>query len=251
MTLPTNDIPDDISPVSDVRITREKRQYERAEHQESSERPKCSQHYEGVNIDPDLLPRSDTDLEMTVAPVDFVSDDQNNLLMSMDQAMSLSPDTLDDLAFLSYSAQTAFSFGIQEEFLEFMPMQNFHPAAGFLPVQIDPVEKKCADIREIIRESSNGVIDEVLMSHITRANLVQLIEVYGRHYQPNIPILHGPTFCLVDESPVLLLAMMLVGACYSGETTISTPVVNRLAMILLGWIDNQPVRPSSSNLYTC
>jgi hypothetical protein len=249
---PTIDIRDNISQGSEMQDAQEHQEYQEYQEQlglqghqgpfEPSRRP---QPCEEINVNLESLPQPVHGLETTVTPIDFVSGDQINILTSRDQTIGLSPspDTLNNIGLLFHSTQGAFPFNIPEAFLNFMPTQTYNPVSGFLPVQIDPVEAKCADIRVIIRESINDD-DDVLISHITRTNLVHLIEVYSRHYQPNIPIIHGPTFCLVYESPVLLLAMMLVGACYSPENTISTPIVNKLAIILLNWIDNQSVRYS-------
>ena len=83
--------------------------------------------------------------------------------------------------------------------------------------------------------------NSTVTAFITRHNLVICSELYGKHFQPNVPILHMPTFYLIEASPILLLAVMLVGACYS-DKMIPVSLINKLAMRLLVLIENQLVR---------
>jgi hypothetical protein len=160
---------------------------------------------------------------------------QQSLLAPIDYLIGTTFEPHCDPEILSCATRTDFFVDIPVGVLG--PPPNGFPN-GFLTAQIDPVEAKCADIRAIL--GSFGTNDTPI-SYFTRANLVRLVELYSQYYQPNIPIVHGPTFRLIDESPVLLLAMMLVGACYSPEKTIPCTMVTKLSVMLLGWIDSQPV----------
>ncbi|CZR53621.1 uncharacterized protein PAC_03501 [Phialocephala subalpina] len=108
----------------------------------------------------------------------------------------------------------------------------------FSLAQIDPVEAKCNDLRAHLRGPGPMIPDEVISTFITRQNLLRALELYGQHYQRNIPILHSPTFSLFD-SPTLLLAMFCVGACYD-ETIIPARYVFKIAMRVLINVENQP-----------
>lgn len=111
---------------------------------------------------------------------------------------------------------------------------------GFSLQQIDPVEAKCLEIRNLLQEPEPFVDKTVVAAFITRNNLVLCSELYGKHFQPNVPILHMPTFYLIEASPILLLAVMLVGACYA-ENLVPVSLINKLAMRLLVLIENQLV----------
>ena len=91
--------------------------------------------------------------------------------------------------------------------------------------------------------------------------MVHLCHLYGRHFQYNLPIIHSPTFDILKASPILLFAIMLVGACYS-EGSIPQDQVTKLAIRLLTIIEAEPVRLPcitrlrlvlmySSTRYTC
>ena len=103
--------------------------------------------------------------------------------------------------------------------------------------QIDPLESKCVDMRNLLSESTSN---DMAANFITRDNLVTSIGLCGKHFLPNIPILHVATFDLTRTPPILLLAMMLVGACYS-DGIIEAPKLYDLAMHLLAIVNNQPV----------
>ncbi|KAL3483966.1 hypothetical protein BJX62DRAFT_219418 [Aspergillus germanicus] len=189
------------------------------------------------DLDPRLLGLPADDLETTFGPVVSELSGQDNMLMAMDGASELDPIALYDIGLLTYSTQTGYSFDLPEALFTTVHAQTYTSGAGFLGVQIDPVEAKCAEIRDIIKSWST---DDAMTSYITRDNVVHLIEIYGKYHQANIPILHGPTFNLVTESPVLILSMLLVGTCYSPKDTLPTSIVNSLAINLVAWIDNQP-----------
>ena len=107
---------------------------------------------------------------------------------------------------------------------------------AFLLRQLDPVEAKCVELRQMAQTSLNGSTDT---GFITRDSLIKCTELFAKHFSPNVPVLHLPTFSLVDTSPILLLAIMLVGACYSSNIPAST--IHDYAMRLLNLIANQPV----------
>lgn len=111
---------------------------------------------------------------------------------------------------------------------------------GFSVKQIDPVEAKCFEIRELILNGEPIEAHDAINTYITRDNIILCSELYGKHFQPNVPILHRPTFDLTRTSPILLLAIMLVGACYSGGL-IPVQHITKLAMRLLALIEQQSV----------
>jgi len=117
---------------------------------------------------------------------------------------------------------------------------------GFSVEQIDPVEAKCIEIRTLLHRSEPLVPDDVISTYITRDNLLLCSKLYGDHFQRNLPILHSPTFKLIDTSPILLLAITLVGACYS-DGLIPAAYITKLAIRLLILIQNQPVSSFSSS----
>lgn len=106
--------------------------------------------------------------------------------------------------------------------------------------QIDSVEGKCVDIRDYLRSFQTGVHHDSISKYITRDRLINCIQLYGRYYQSVVPILHLPTFELTKTSPVLLMAMMLVGACYS-NTDIPAATIVQCAIHVLLVIESSPV----------
>ena len=125
------------------------------------------------------------------------------------------------------------------------PMQRrteSHSAGGFSMRQIDPVEAKCVEMKALLEVSSEPALDSKCISlYITRENLTVCGALYGQHFQPNVPILHMPTFDVCHASPTLLCAIMLVGACYS-DHLIPAACITKLAMRLSLAIEMQPVR---------
>ena len=117
---------------------------------------------------------------------------------------------------------------------------DLRQTTGFSVEQIDPVEAKCVEIKNLLQTSEPFLSGETIWGHVTRHNLVTCVELYGRFFQPNVPILHMPTFNLTNAPTILLSAMMLVGACYS-DSLIPFSHITKLAMQLLVLIEQQPV----------
>lgn len=99
------------------------------------------------------------------------------------------------------------------------PLQNTDRryVDGLQIQQIDSVEGKCVEIRSLLQGFHTGIHLDSMLEYITRDRLVECIHLYSKYYQSAQPILHLPTFELNKTSPSLLLAMMLVGACYSSS----------------------------------
>ena len=110
---------------------------------------------------------------------------------------------------------------------------------GFTMSQLDPTEAKCLEIRALLAGSWTSK-DEDALAYINRSNLVLCVGLYGKRFQPNLPIIHLPTFTLIETSPTLLLALMLVGACCS-ESSVPRAIIDKLAMRLLFSIGSQAV----------
>lgn len=72
-------------------------------------------------------------------------------------------------------------------------------------------------------------------------NLLRFSRLYGVKFRGHFSVLHAPSFNLAQTPPLLLLAIMLVGACYANKQ-VSTAHITKLAMRLLMLIVNQPVR---------
>lgn len=114
------------------------------------------------------------------------------------------------------------------------------PESGFAIAQLDPAEAKCLEVKALLEESLAFAKDDDALAYINRGNLVLCVGLYGKHFQPNLPDIHMPTFMLTETSPSLLLALMLVGACYS-EGALPRAVIEKLAMRLLHSIGNRTV----------
>jgi hypothetical protein len=99
--------------------------------------------------------------------------------------------------------------------------------------QVDSVEAKCAELRSYIGGFQTGVDHTLISKYITRDRLVDCVQLYAKCYQSIQPILHLPTFELTKTPPDLLVAMMLVGACYSSNVIPPTIVVQGAIHMLL------------------
>ena len=108
---------------------------------------------------------------------------------------------------------------------------------------------KCREVKSLVEEAELPCANDIVEQHINRQNLVLCTEYYGRHFHPNLPIIHLPSFDLTRAPLILCSAVFLVGSCYSGGL-IPLPHVHKLAMRLLVWIRKQPVsaRPHVSLL---
>lgn len=122
------------------------------------------------------------------------------------------PDWPDNVAPVT-SAPTTSSHFAETRSLPIEPVWNF--AQGLHLQQVDSVEAKCAEIRSYIGGFVTGVDHTMISKYITRDRLVDCVQLYAKCYQSIQPILHLPTFELTKTPPDLLVAMMLVGACYS------------------------------------
>ena len=111
---------------------------------------------------------------------------------------------------------------------------------GFSLNRLDPLEAKCNELIELLKQSDPLDSEDIPSQFITRRNIVHLCHLYGKHFQHNMPIIHSPTFDILKSPPILLLAIMLVGACYS-EGSIPPTQVTKLAMRLLAVIGAEPV----------
>ena len=120
---------------------------------------------------------------------------------------------------------------------------------GFSIARMDPVEGKCMEIRELLKNSKSTLSSEIISACITRRNLLLCSELYGKHFQRNFPVIHAPSFNLVEASPLLALAVMLTGACYS-EGLLPLDYVTKLAMELLAVIGAQEVLLASNSSWT-
>ena len=118
---------------------------------------------------------------------------------------------------------------------------------GFSLSRLDPLEAKCNQIIELLKRTGPLDSQNATYPYITRHNMVHLCHLYGRHFQHNLPIIHAPTFDMLKSPPIMLLAIMLVGACYS-KGSIPSAEVSKLAMRLLTAIAAEPVSSLSSVL---
>ena len=112
---------------------------------------------------------------------------------------------------------------------------------GFSVDQIDPVEASCQELRNLLKASEPLVVtDEMISACITRENILLFCRAYGEMFQRNYPIIHMPTFKLAETPPLLLLAVILGGACGS-DGQLSSAYIAKFAMQTLILIQNQSV----------
>ena len=122
------------------------------------------------------------------------------------------------------------------------PTLPLSPGNGFTLLQLDPAEAKCSEVRDLLLNAEPIVNREHVNKYITRANLLLCGQLFGRHLLRNVPILHSSTFNLTEVPPMLLLAVILSGACYS-DHAMPSKQVTKFAMGLLILIERQQVRP--------
>ena len=115
-------------------------------------------------------------------------------------------------------------------------------ASRFSLLQIDPVEAKCIEIQTLLEGSEPLVTQDMIYQCVTHRNLLLFSRLYSKHFQYNFLILHSPSFKLIETPPILLLAIMLIGACYAEKPeSLPSAYVTKLAMRLLVIVENQPV----------
>ena len=113
------------------------------------------------------------------------------------------------------------------------------PWNGFSLELLDPVEAKCEEIRNLLKTSEPPVMHDMISVFVTRENLVLFTQLYGQHFQRTFSILHMPSFRLTQTPAILLLAIMIAGACYSN---IQVPMIYiSLGVQALAIIEDQPV----------
>ncbi|KEF51133.1 uncharacterized protein A1O9_12747 [Exophiala aquamarina CBS 119918] len=120
-----------------------------------------------------------------------------------------------------------------EEAISDPPGSAWHRTEGFHLQQVDVVEAKCMELQSYLRASSANLPEGFIERHITRHNLVEFIELYGKHYHPIMPILHLSTFYLTTTQPVLLVAILLVGACHPEDLIPEAAIVQYAIHVLL------------------
>ncbi|OQD79289.1 hypothetical protein PENANT_c055G05364 [Penicillium antarcticum] len=81
--------------------------------------------------------------------------------------------------------------------------------------QLDPLFAKCAAIKALLREPGLAVPEGILTNSINRDNLLLALQLFSQNFQRHIPFLHTPTFDLAAANPLLVLAMFVVGVCYT------------------------------------
>lgn len=111
---------------------------------------------------------------------------------------------------------------------------------GFSLLQMDPAEAKCAEIRKLVQSAYVFRNDQALLQHITRDKMLTCHQLYGQHIQPNLPLLHSPTYQFTQTAPILSLVIMVVGACYSPELLPSN-TLSRFAIRLSMMINDECV----------
>lgn len=109
--------------------------------------------------------------------------------------------------------------------------------------QIDPAEARCRELQSIIREFQPKIPEDIITRCMNRQSLVRAIDLCGKHYQSNLPILHSPTFSLSTCNPILLLAMFCVGAIYAQDMFQSRDIF-KIAIGILMMIEGLPVSGS-------
>lgn len=94
----------------------------------------------------------------------------------------------------------------------------------------DPMAAQCREIMSImeevitvkprgsiVRQSWSADVKDECAAFFSPTNLSMFIELYWSIWSPNIPFLHRPTFDMGSAKPVLLAAMVVIGASVSSE----------------------------------
>ncbi len=106
--------------------------------------------------------------------------------------------------------------------------------------QLDPVEAKCNEIRELLNGTEALVQGDEISSYITRQNVLLCCQLFATHLSRSVPILHPSTFMLTEAPPILALAIVLAGACYSSNA-IPAKCITKFATSVLILIERQKV----------
>ena len=114
------------------------------------------------------------------------------------------------------------------------------PWPSFSLEQIDPVEMKCDEIRHLLKDPDSLTTDKTVTRYITRDTFLHSCRLYGQYFHRHYPVLHAPTFKVIETPPMLLLAVMIAGSCIR-DGAIPSVHIPKLAMRLLVLIQNQPV----------
>lgn len=106
--------------------------------------------------------------------------------------------------------------------------------------RLDPVEALYVEIRDLLKSVGPVVNEETSSTYVTRANLILFSELCSRHFLQQLPILHVPSFHLVNTPPMLLIAIFVAGACFADDQ-MPVDAIHEIGMGLLKVIENQPV----------
>lgn len=219
---------------------------ERAQYTNNSD--PSSSNFVAVNMDADIF-------DFNILEPSFSSQNSNSMLINgFDSIDAVNPfqdidwDSL--LVFPNWTTTTTTEELVSQTPLPLAPVelnaiseQEQPSSTGLQLQQIDSVEAKCVDIRGYLTSSKTGIDPTAISKYTTRDCLVDSIRTYAQTYQSIQPIIHMPTFDLTKTSPELLLAMMLVGACYSdSDTTIPPAIVIQGAIHVLLLIESASVR---------
>ncbi|KAK5047680.1 hypothetical protein LTR84_006345 [Exophiala bonariae] len=115
---------------------------------------------------------------------------------------------------------------------------NLNPNC-FSLAQIDPVESKCEELNALLSTKKGLTFEGSTNERITREKLVYSIELFGRHFQRHLPIIHSASFSLSQAPRGLLLAMYCVGACYDNNIMTTEHILKAAAQVLMD-IEHQP-----------
>lgn len=115
------------------------------------------------------------------------------------------------------------------------------PVGGFTLRQLDPVEAKCSEIRDLLHGTEPLISRDDIRNYITRDNVLMCGQAFGQHLSRNVPIVHSPSFMLTEAPRMLLLAVTLGGACYFKDA-IPARCITKFTMGLLISIERQTVR---------
>ena len=114
------------------------------------------------------------------------------------------------------------------------------PWLGYSLKQTDPVAVKCREISHLLKDPHPLLTERMITEYITRDALLHSCQLYGRYFHRHYPLLHAPTFEVIETPPILLLAVMIAGSCFRGGP-IPAVHIPKFAMRLLGLIQNEPV----------